>query len=238
MRIRKLLNDMRKSIPSVRPVAYHRPMARAPMGKDRIVELLRAAPLIDGHNDLLWALRNAREKGDDARRRGAEPRVPHGPAAPRGRWRAGSVLVGLCPVGPPRPDQAVIRDHRADRRVPAAPPNPSRPSRARAHRRRRRADRGARQGRLHDRRRGRALDRRLARDPAGVGRARRRLPHAHAQRRHGLGRLGDRAALARWADDVRRGSRPRAEPSRGVRRPVPRVRRHDAPGDRGLAWRR
>lgn len=32
---------------------------------DHIVELLRAAPLIDGHNDLLWALRNAREKGDE-----------------------------------------------------------------------------------------------------------------------------------------------------------------------------
>jgi len=30
--------------------------------EDRIVELLRAAPLIDGHNDLLWALRSAREK--------------------------------------------------------------------------------------------------------------------------------------------------------------------------------
>ena len=28
---------------------------------DRIVELLRSAPLIDGHNDLLWALRQARE---------------------------------------------------------------------------------------------------------------------------------------------------------------------------------
>lgn len=29
-----------------------------------IVELLRAAPLIDGHNDLLWALRKAREDGE------------------------------------------------------------------------------------------------------------------------------------------------------------------------------
>ncbi|MGZ4149146.1 MAG: dipeptidase [Actinomycetota bacterium] len=29
---------------------------------DRILELLRAAPLIDGHNDLLWALRELREK--------------------------------------------------------------------------------------------------------------------------------------------------------------------------------
>ena len=33
--------------------------------EDRIVELLRAAPLIDGHNDLLWALRSAREKDDE-----------------------------------------------------------------------------------------------------------------------------------------------------------------------------
>jgi len=31
----------------------------------RIVELLRDAPLIDGHNDLLWALREARDEGDD-----------------------------------------------------------------------------------------------------------------------------------------------------------------------------
>jgi membrane dipeptidase len=29
---------------------------------DRILELLRASPLVDGHNDLLWALREAREK--------------------------------------------------------------------------------------------------------------------------------------------------------------------------------
>jgi membrane dipeptidase len=33
--------------------------------QERIAELLRAAPLIDGHNDLLWALRAAREKGDE-----------------------------------------------------------------------------------------------------------------------------------------------------------------------------
>ncbi len=34
---------------------------QASADRDRIVELLRAAPLIDGHNDLLWALRQARE---------------------------------------------------------------------------------------------------------------------------------------------------------------------------------
>jgi membrane dipeptidase len=32
---------------------------------EHIVELLRGAPLIDGHNDLLWALREAREEGVD-----------------------------------------------------------------------------------------------------------------------------------------------------------------------------
>jgi membrane dipeptidase len=45
------------------------------MPSDTIVELLRAAPLIDGHNDLLWALRKAREKDDE------EPDVGEG--APR-----------------------------------------------------------------------------------------------------------------------------------------------------------
>jgi membrane dipeptidase len=38
-------------------------------GMDRIRELLRSAPLIDGHNDLLWALRSLREKT------GSEPDV-------------------------------------------------------------------------------------------------------------------------------------------------------------------
>ena len=30
-----------------------------------MTDLLRAAPLIDGHNDLLWALREARAKGEE-----------------------------------------------------------------------------------------------------------------------------------------------------------------------------
>jgi membrane dipeptidase len=32
--------------------------------RERIADLLRSAPLIDGHNDLVWALRKAREKGE------------------------------------------------------------------------------------------------------------------------------------------------------------------------------
>lgn len=32
--------------------------------RDRIVELLRSAPLVDGHNDLVWELRRAAERGE------------------------------------------------------------------------------------------------------------------------------------------------------------------------------
>ena len=32
---------------------------------EHILQLLRTAPLIDGHNDLLWALRTLREAGED-----------------------------------------------------------------------------------------------------------------------------------------------------------------------------
>jgi membrane dipeptidase len=40
--------------------------------EDRILQLLRTAPLIDGHNDLLWELREAPSKGD-----GTVPDVAH-----------------------------------------------------------------------------------------------------------------------------------------------------------------
>jgi membrane dipeptidase len=39
-----------------------RPMAI--LDGERVTDLLRSAPLIDGHNDLVWALRKAREKGE------------------------------------------------------------------------------------------------------------------------------------------------------------------------------
>ena len=40
---------------------------------DRIEDLLRAAPLIDGHNDLAWELRKAREEGEDPDVGGSAP---------------------------------------------------------------------------------------------------------------------------------------------------------------------
>jgi membrane dipeptidase len=76
---------------------------------DRIVELLRAAPLIDGHNDLLWSLRAAREKDDE------EPDV--GEPTPRfhtdlPRLEAGGVRGQFWSVYVPSDlptDQAVIQ---------------------------------------------------------------------------------------------------------------------------------
>ncbi|HEX6399100.1 MAG TPA: dipeptidase [Actinomycetota bacterium] len=40
-----------------------------------IVELLRSAPLLDGHNDLVWELRKARERGEDPDVSVAAPRL-------------------------------------------------------------------------------------------------------------------------------------------------------------------
>src|SRR5918994_33411 len=41
---------------------------------DGIADLLRGAPLIDGHNDLAWELRKAREEGEDPDVGGSSPR--------------------------------------------------------------------------------------------------------------------------------------------------------------------
>jgi len=43
-------------------------------GVDGIAELLRAAPLIDGHNDLAWELRKAKGEGEDPDVGGSTPR--------------------------------------------------------------------------------------------------------------------------------------------------------------------
>lgn len=50
-----------------------RPMATG--GDARIVELLRSSPLIDGHNDLLWELRKARERGEELEAGGPLPHL-------------------------------------------------------------------------------------------------------------------------------------------------------------------
>ena len=42
---------------------------------ERITDILRSAPLIDGHNDLVWALRKAREQGESHEVGGSAPRL-------------------------------------------------------------------------------------------------------------------------------------------------------------------
>ena len=42
---------------------------------ERITDILRSAPLIDGHNDLVWALRKAREQGESHDVGGSAPRL-------------------------------------------------------------------------------------------------------------------------------------------------------------------
>ena len=79
------------------------------MSSDTIVELLRSAPLVDGHNDLLWALRKVRERED------VEPDV--GEPTPRfhtdlPRLEAGGVRAQFWSVYVPSDlpiDQAVIQ---------------------------------------------------------------------------------------------------------------------------------
>ena len=178
----------------------------------RILELLRSAPLIDGHNDLLWALRETREKtGDEPDVARPTPHAPDGPAAPRCRRHRRAVLVGLRALAPAA-RRGSDEDARADRRAPRARAALPRSARAGANGRRRRADRRRRPDRVDDRRRGRAP----FGGSLGVLRILARLGAGYLTLTH-----NDDTP---WADSatgehphggltaVRRGSRPRAEP--------------------------
>ena len=59
--------------PRGRRLGSIRPMAA--QNRERIAALLRSAPLIDGHNDLVWALRKARREGRDATTSAGPPRA-------------------------------------------------------------------------------------------------------------------------------------------------------------------
>ena len=180
---------------------------------EHILQLLRTAPLIDGHNDLLWALRTLREAGEDEPDlAGAHAGPADRPAADRRRRDGRAVLVGLRAVEPARA-RSGDADARADRCADRPVPSLSGPARTGPDRRRRRADRGLGQGRVDDRRRGRPLHRELALGPARPRAVGRRLHDAHPQRRHGLGRFGDGCASARRPHRLRRGRGARDEPA-------------------------
>ena len=167
--------------------------------RQRIGDLLRSAPLIDGHNDLLWALRKAREDGK-------EPDV--GASAPSlhtdlPRLEEGGVRGQFWSVYVPSdladPHAAVTMTlEQIDALFALVRAHPDRLELART------ADdveRIAATGRVASMigvEGGQSIGSSLGalRILAGPGR---RLPHAHAQRRHAVGRLGDRRARARRA---------------------------------------
>ena len=190
--------------------------------------LLKKSPIIDGHNDLPWAIReNAKAPMDvgayDLR---GDDRGPHRPRAPpRGRRRR-PVLVGLHPGRDPRR----LRPHaaRADRHRAARDRALSGRARGRRHRGRRQAGHEARARRLAARGRGRPRDRELARSPARLLRPRRALHDPHPQRDPRLGGRRRRHPAPLGPHPVRRGGRARDEPARHARRPVARD-----PGDHG-----
>ena len=200
--------------------------------------MLGRFPLIDGHNDLPWALRErtGQNGGDlsqvvfdlDAPAGGLHTDLPR-LAAGRVGAQFWSVYVPASLAGASAAGNgavaAVLEQIDLARRMIARYPEVAR---ARADRGRRGAGLRLRPGGLAARRRGRPRDRRLARRAADALRARRAVPDPDPQRQRRLGRFGHRRAAGRRADRVRPGRGPRDAADRHAGRPVARVPGHDA----------
>ena len=163
-------------------------------------ELLTGAPLVDGHNDLLWEMRE--KVAYDFDRQDISGAVPslHTDLP---RLRAGGVGAQFWSVYVPSDLPGRPGGHgdpgAAGRAAPDGAPLP-RGLRARAHRGRRGPDRGRRTHRLARRDGGRAVHRRVAGRAADALRPRCALHDADAQPQQPVGRLGHRRARARRAD--------------------------------------
>ena len=184
--------------------------------------MLSRFPLIDGHNDLPWEIREKfgtrpGQGGPDRARRRHAHRHP-APGGGRGRR---PVLVGLRPVEPRRRRgrdgglRAGRRGAPDDRRLPGPLP-------AGADRRRRGRGVQGGQDRLPARRGGRPQHQQLARRAPLAARPGRPLHDADAQRQRRLGRLGDRRAGLRRPVGLRPRGRGGDAAPRHARRPVAR----------------
>ena len=199
-------------LPRVAAVAgaksYHRSM------DPRIVELLRDAPLIDGHNDLLWALREAREDGRRARRRRGCRRSSRRTCL---AWRRAGSARSSGPCTSPRTCRPIRpsprRSSRSRRSTALIHRYPGRLEQARTASDVRRIAAKGRVASMIGVEGGHSIGNSLG-HPAHPRAPRRRLHDAHPQRRHRLGGLGHGRASARRPHHVRRGGRPRAEPLR------------------------
>ena len=205
-------------------------------------DLLRRFPLIDGHNDLPWELRErARRGGGDVSTLSLAPGDPAavnlaepvaGTHTDLPRLAVGGVGAQFWSVYVPASlagdgaVAAVLEQIDVVRRIDRGLP---RGARTGADRGRRGADLRLRPGGLAARCRRWPRHRRVARRAADAVRARRQVPDADPQRQRRLGRFGHRQAAGRRADRVRPGCGPRDATDRHARRPFARRGFHDAP---------
>ena len=200
-------------------------------------ELLSTTPLIDGHNDLPWAIRENTAAPRDVEAYDLRKHTPH--QTDIARMRSGKLGGQFWSVYVP----GEVRDsgyariqleqidiaRRHDREV-------SRGAGRRLHGRGRARGVRGREGRLAPRHGRRPRDRELARRAARLLRPRRALHDAHAQRDARLGRRRARQREARRAHELRARGGPRDEPARDARGSRARVAGRDeqrARRDRG-----
>ncbi len=193
-------------------IAQNDPLARA-----RTIH--KQVPLIDGHNDYPWALRDL-DPGRDFAKADITGSVP-ALMTDIPRLRQGGVGGQFWSVYVPSTMQgkeavrATLEQidivHRMMRRWPETFETGANGGRHRAHLQ-------ERAHRLDDRHGGRALDRQLARHAADDACARRRVHDPDPQRQRAVGRLGDRQAGTRRPFALWRGGSARDELARHARR--------------------
>ena len=191
----------------------------------RARRVLSTTPLVDGHNDLPWAIREATAAPHDVEAYDLRKKAAGHTDLARLKTGDGrrAVLVDLHPGRRSRDSgYARVQLEQIDiaRRVIAK--YPERFQWALTADAVRVVVQG-REDRLAARARGRARDREFARRAARLLRPRRALHDAHAQRHARLGRRRARLGEARRAHELRRGSRARDEPARHAGRSVARV---------------
>ncbi len=191
--------------------------------------ILETTPLVDGHNDLPWALRQrfgSDVHGVDLTQDQSGLAVAaHGHPPPAVRRGGGAVLVRVCArrhgAAGGRPG-----DLRADRRGQPDAGRLSGRLRFRGHGGRCGASPSGGPHRVADRHRGRILHRGVHGSAAPVLRGGRALHDPDPFGDHQLGRLGHRCAAARRPDALRRSGGARDEPAGHAGGPEPCVRGH------------
>ena len=203
----------------------------APAAEDealaRARRVLAAHPVVDGHNDLPWAIREDPDAPGDVAAYDLRARTKG--HTDLERLREGGVGGQFWSVYVPGDLAGGLRAGaaRADRRRPTGDRPLSRPPRPRRDGGRGRAGHEGGTDRLAPRDRGRARDRELAGGAAGLLRPRGAVHDPHPREDDRLGRLRDRHGSPRRPHPLRRGGRARDEPAGDAGGPLPRLGRDD-----------